>query len=232
VRRVLIEAAVIVGSILLAFGIDAGWDTKGERATARAVLLDLEAEFRESLALIDQIIRIREGRASSAESLLEGMAAFPDQQSLDLALVQVFLTYTTVNVPTGAHTSYLGGTSASTIEPQALRTLLASWPGKLEDNAEDEAIEIQRVNEQLTPFLTERINLGPVYNAHPAQIYGEFPTEDVGTGLEAERLLSDPEFRNLVRVRLARTRVLVREARALRAAAQEILDLVVDQLRR
>jgi hypothetical protein len=42
--RVVVEGIVIVGSILLAFGIDAGWDARQERARRGELMADLEAE--------------------------------------------------------------------------------------------------------------------------------------------------------------------------------------------
>ena len=44
-RRVFVEGVVIVGSILLAFGIQAWWDGLQEREEEREVLIGLEAEF-------------------------------------------------------------------------------------------------------------------------------------------------------------------------------------------
>ena len=43
--RAFIEGVVIVGSILLAFGIQAWWDGLQEREEEREVLIGLEAEF-------------------------------------------------------------------------------------------------------------------------------------------------------------------------------------------
>ncbi len=58
--RVFVEGVVIVGSILLAFGIDAWWDGVQEREEERELLVGLRLEFlenreilRESLALVD-----------------------------------------------------------------------------------------------------------------------------------------------------------------------------------
>jgi hypothetical protein len=54
--RVLIEGVVIVGSILLAFGIDAWWETQQEEGTARDYVVRIEADLRETRANIDQSV--------------------------------------------------------------------------------------------------------------------------------------------------------------------------------
>lgn len=51
--RVLIEGVVIVGSILLAFGIDAWWDAREDRGDERAHLLALDSDLTESIVLIE-----------------------------------------------------------------------------------------------------------------------------------------------------------------------------------
>ena len=43
--RVFVEGVVIVGSIRLAFGIQAWWDERGASAASRQLLQDLLAEF-------------------------------------------------------------------------------------------------------------------------------------------------------------------------------------------
>jgi len=43
--RILVEGAVIVGSILLAFGIDAWWEGRSEAQAEQDILVSLEADF-------------------------------------------------------------------------------------------------------------------------------------------------------------------------------------------
>lgn len=68
-RRALSEAAVIVGSILLAFAIDAGWDTYRERSDEQAVLASLEDEFVANLELLEKVVGRHEAFAERAAEL-------------------------------------------------------------------------------------------------------------------------------------------------------------------
>lgn len=51
--RILGEGAVIVISILLAFALDAAWDTRNKRAAREAALIELRSELQESRTLLE-----------------------------------------------------------------------------------------------------------------------------------------------------------------------------------
>ena len=52
-KRIVVEAAAIVGSILLAFAIDAWWDDRQDRAAEQRIFVGLKSEFEENLRLIE-----------------------------------------------------------------------------------------------------------------------------------------------------------------------------------
>ncbi|MHC5066101.1 MAG: hypothetical protein ACYTG5_19240 [Planctomycetota bacterium] len=52
--RIFVEGAVIVGSILLAFGLDAWWDRLQEAREERIILIDLERDFSASLQTLEE----------------------------------------------------------------------------------------------------------------------------------------------------------------------------------
>lgn len=53
--RVLIEAVVIVGSILLAFGIDAWWDARNEAVRRLAGVEGLRSDFQAARRDLDRV---------------------------------------------------------------------------------------------------------------------------------------------------------------------------------
>jgi hypothetical protein len=57
-KRLSVEAAAIVASILLAFAIDAWWDDYQQRKHLQTVLIDLEAAYSENVTLIDENIEL------------------------------------------------------------------------------------------------------------------------------------------------------------------------------
>ncbi|VUX55771.1 conserved exported protein of unknown function, partial [uncultured Woeseiaceae bacterium] len=58
-KRLSVEAAAIVASILLAFTIDAWWDDKKEREDERAILSSLLAEFEQVRKNVDDILKFQ-----------------------------------------------------------------------------------------------------------------------------------------------------------------------------
>ena len=67
--RFLTEAIVIVGSILLAFAIDAGWEASRESEARRAALVDLRSELSGSVPLMDTTL----ARMNEDLALMRGM---------------------------------------------------------------------------------------------------------------------------------------------------------------
>jgi hypothetical protein len=232
--RLLAEGFVVVLSILLAFGIDASWDARRDRIEAGAVLADLGREMSENLELLEFVIGIREARSAAALQLLAGAGSFSGDESLREALAVVFLDYSSVNLRTGAYSLFLAGGSTEQIQSQELRSLLASWPGLVEENTEDELIEAEMTNAVLIPFLSTRIGIAAVYSDHPApeETYGTFPQSELEFAWTPRGLLNDPEFQNLTVMRLARNRILVREARALRDATERMVALLEEEIAR
>ncbi len=62
--RVFVEGVVIVGSILLAFGIEALWDGRQERAEERAILSGLHQDFLGNRERLDAVV---EGHSASLQ---------------------------------------------------------------------------------------------------------------------------------------------------------------------
>ena len=66
-KRLTVEAAAIVGSILLAFAIDAWWDERLERAEENEQLIRLRAEFNTNIERIDERLSFSRMVESSSE---------------------------------------------------------------------------------------------------------------------------------------------------------------------
>lgn len=71
IRRVVIEGLVIVGSILLAFGIDAWWDTRQKTSAALKTIAGLEAAFSENASGIQEHLELLEALTRHVEFFLE-----------------------------------------------------------------------------------------------------------------------------------------------------------------
>ena len=67
-KRLTVEAAAIVGSILLAFAIDAWWADRQDRAEEQRIFLGLKSEFEQNLGLIEIELSYRHLAAVCSDS--------------------------------------------------------------------------------------------------------------------------------------------------------------------
>lgn len=84
-RRILVEASVIVGSILLAFGIDAWWDARMELAEEQRYLEGLDAEFTENIDILESVI----ARHEQFAGLFDRLQAMSDDEVLAIPADEV-----------------------------------------------------------------------------------------------------------------------------------------------
>ena len=112
--RILIEGVVIVGSILLAFGIDAAWTERQERAEERRLLVDLRAEFHENRDLLTTSIQSHEQALAEAEWLLESPTSRMELGTTDVqgVVFGVFAGFTTFHPKSGVLEGILSWGSA------------------------------------------------------------------------------------------------------------------------
>jgi hypothetical protein len=67
-KRFLVEGVVILVSILLAFSIDAWWDSRIEQQREREQLVSMLAEFKADLTGLDSVLTSIQGHARNIDS--------------------------------------------------------------------------------------------------------------------------------------------------------------------
>ena len=73
--RVFVEGVVIVGSILLAFGIEAWWDDHQDRAEEQRIFVGLKSEFEQNLGLIEIELSYRNAVINSILKIFDASVA-------------------------------------------------------------------------------------------------------------------------------------------------------------
>lgn len=205
--RALSEGAIIVGSILLAFAIDAGWDAYRERANEQAVLASLEAEFLSNLETLERVIGRHEGfvvRAAELEAMSDDdVRAIPAEliEEYERAMGQ----WMTFEPRGGVLSSLVGDGQLSLIRDDSLRDALAEWLQRLDDSAEEAGMLVRT---------SERIAMRWNY-------FADIGKPGSGNGLVVLR--SDPEMTALVRSKLFFGQLYVRELRRLAAHGEKVL---------
>ena len=211
VRGAFVEMVVVVGSILIAFGLDAWWQSQGELEKERAVLVALAEEMTDVRAAIDTEKGFHEAVAASIVQLKQltssrSMDVEPD--TLDKLLADLCWWSGESNYPTGTVTSVISSGDLSLIQNEELRHLVAGWPRIVGDIVENERMEMDLFKTSWMPFLMDRIYLPQLrkwFSSIPGKVEGPAVISDVPIRSEPtdhRSILLDPKFPNELEYRL------------------------------
>jgi hypothetical protein len=193
------EGLAVLAGILIAFGIDAGWDGHVERRQADAYLSALAAELDVAgtgyadhlwyLDLHDQ----RLGRILAEAQSYSGNPAAMDTLLLSLG---PFASY---NPPMAAFDDLEGGGGLASIEPAEVRRGIASYRRSVERDGETQRELADYWNTEVKTYWDERIDMRRLVEIATGRPIGEFLASDlppVRLGPNYEELLFDRRFLN------------------------------------
>lgn len=130
-KRVFVEAAAIVASILLAFAIDAWWADRQQKNELNdqlaAILVDMQAA--EEYMQYYRVYSV--ARQEAVKTLMVAANSAPDrtaEASLDEMLSQINWAMDTSIMPEGSINSLILSGNLSAIESTVLRNKLSGWP--------------------------------------------------------------------------------------------------------
>jgi len=230
-KRLTVEAAAIVISILLAFAIDAWWEDRGDQKSEQWLLQRLKADFVEIQAAI-QFIEKEHHETSAACIALLGFpngAPLPTSPEVDRMVALVFLTSRTFNPGSGAAAAFLNSEGAMLVENQPLANLLLAWPGVVEELQEEDAYLQEGIANRWIPFLKSRVNLGP-YLATYGEIMSGLPNHVTSPPLRIA-LIVDQTFVNNVLDRYKSQQIALRDIKPVLATVENILVLLDKEIR-
>lgn len=227
-RKLVLESIVIVGSILLAFGIDALWQDYNERQTEVTTISNLEREFRVNQERIEQAVSFSLEQEELILELLTNWDSSSPNLEFENSLIFSLLFQGTLNITNGAFESYISN-GGDVIQDQELRNLLHSWPGAVAEYKEDEDADTLYVQEVLRPYLAEMTDYSRLLDVHPIGAFTRLPDSDIDyEGLS--RILNDPLARNHLARRYSNKNLIRREAERLLQLNESILSLLSDKL--
>jgi hypothetical protein len=211
-RARIVEGGVIVGSILLAFAIDAGWSARGE-ARDQAVIMG--ALYSEMQSTVDRIDGHLERRRQFAEALATFLGSSPTALAdLSSDSAGSLLRRLTFLAPFTASIDPVRSADVARLDDVALRTLLGDWMGAAENVAEDQtflvaaSIELARLSGLVGgPRALSRFD------------FPEVPQPNVGLS----RLRSEGQFVDAILVFDRREQNNLRKIRALREHTVSVL---------
>ena len=224
------EMFVVVTSILIAFGLDAWWDSTVERRQERDLLGSLLTEFRRNEPQLALRISNHQRLAANAEALADALSGSGASQATvpDSLLLSLFVAPTfdpTLGALEEAQSS--GGTGL--IQNAELRVLLSAWPGLLRDAREEERLAQELVQNGLYSALTATVNVADLMTEGGAWLTGQ-PSETLH-GSERSVPVT-PALANFSRRRQVRNGLAAGELTELRVQLGKIVALLQAELAR
>ena len=196
--RILAEGAAIVVSILLAFWIEAWWDSRSDANQEQALLLALSEDFTEAERLLSVVKTMHNMTARAGEQLITlgetGNVPEADQNGVDL-LISWHFARATFDPPMGTVESVLGSGRIDLLTSQELIAELTKWSSVV---TQLHNLEIEARNhfyDRIYPYLAPRINLKDLDKGMP-QFSESYPWGQEQT--DAYKLVADQEFINIV----------------------------------
>jgi hypothetical protein len=229
--RILIEAVVIVGSILLALAVDEWWEDREIRQAEREVLVRLADEFEANAAQLEIKGGEHEEVLVYGEALLEVMG--PSERGgipLDSlsTLYWNFFKTPTYDPEDGVLNSLITSGEMGIITNDRLRTALAGWPSLVKDLKEDEDRAWEYVDRVIFPFIDREISLRSLQFIQRPDLLGR--PSDFQSGLG--ELLRNREFENYVVGRMVRVETVIDPLRAVGEGLDTIRALLASEINR
>ena len=210
-KRIFVEVIAIVGSILIAFALDAWWDGRSDRVQEVALLTALEEDF----AVADSSFEVTKAghlaEVQSSKELIDygesGQIPVDQRARID-TLVSTQFSRRNFDPPMGTVQSVLGSGRIDLITNQDLITELTRWSSVVEALQRMETDSRRHFNEYVFPFLAARLDVEDLDKGFPAFV--DYPWEQAPAG--AYRIVLDQEFQNLIYMRWVLLQNIVTEA--------------------
>lgn len=221
-RRLWLEGAVIVVSILLAFGIEAGWAEVVERREARELLQRIRGDVEVTREILDQQIEAQGELAEKARSLLEALARHPEPDAEEAlgTLGSVFVTGGWAPVNTAYREAVSSG-RLQLIRDDALRILLTVYEESMEQIDQINAMIETQYYQELEPFLVANT----IYSEIAAQWWRDSLVE-APFETDFEALAGSRELWNLLTLRLEAQVALLSRLDNAKSIADRLLSML------
>jgi hypothetical protein len=231
--RRLSEGVLIVLSILLAFGIEAGWSQRGERVAEVEALRGLQSDFSENAerlrATMASHVVIRDSGVRLLAMTGPDATASASDLTLD-TLVMNLIGGPKVFPVTATYDALIASGRIDLLQSAELRRELAQWTAIMTDLGEIEREARAQMDQRLLPFVwdyvpivTLDLNVLPSYEDSELQA-SRFPRR-------YGELLRSLRFENAVEERMNSSRNAIDGIAEAEEAAQRVLSLVQEAVR-
>ncbi len=222
--RIVAEGFAIVVSILLAFGIDAWWNGRQQRAAELEALRAIHQEFQTNRELLRTVEEMHSEALMASRALLAlaeiPRTELPAPDSIE-HLLQNARNNWTFDPLDGALNSLLNAGELGLVSSLDLRVALAAWPDLVQELNEDEVIQRNEIQERFTPYLGERIPLRGLFRAEEGPAASQTDYAELIRGIQ---------FMNLLEVRRRIAQNILGELRSVHRTLDEIINLIEQEV--
>ena len=162
--RVFLEGTVIVGSILLAFALDAWWDNRNREDELRIQLQVVADEMESARQALQNVLAAHDWNAHLAEHLRAALVQVPEGSEVVVSdtLVGPLLPQATADVTTGSLDAFIASGGLELVQDPEIRRILLAWPTRIQDLQDDEIYLRNFAAADLASYLREH---APIANA-------------------------------------------------------------------
>ena len=224
--RLLTEGALIVASILMAFALNASWETYQARQEESAVLVRLQSEASANDTQLQQVCQRheRKRRATAALASASGPSAFPRLEADSVyRLLDWAASYDSYDPQDGVVQSLVASGRLGIIRSDSLQIALASWNAAIADLQKGEDAAWQYLDAHMDPFLRRFVDWRTMVGS--VEDSSAFP-------LLLEELFRSREFSNLMEVKRLYEEMNVRECREVSLLLATMRRLISQELER
>ena len=220
--RIGAESIAIVGSILLAFAIDASWDSRVERAEQQAYLANLQVQFEQTLGRLQNHLVALENALEATTRILSLNAE--DAKAIgweDFAeLLHRSVLPGRQNFPSGALEALIASGDLRIITDRELAAKLTDWSSLIAEAYENATWVVENRDNRVRPLLWEHGINGLQFDKRLAGL----PPSHFEPSLET--LYADPRLDGVLYVRVSYIGISLDRHRTLAAEAEAILGLI------
>jgi hypothetical protein len=207
-KRLTLEAAAIVGSILLAFAIDAWWGEVQERQFEKETMQGLLEEYqghRKSLE-IGKKLHLQILRAVASLITASHRGTYESEEFEVDEAISVLQIPPTTDLGSGVRDALVSSGQLELLSDKLLRYQLAEWESVMDELRDDEQTGMTTVLEIVAPYLTRHGVPNAYSSVFVTAAAADAPLHGAARSLASDdkamkRLFSDPEFLSILEFR-------------------------------
>jgi hypothetical protein len=225
-RNSLREVFIVVISILIAFSLDAGWDSWRDNERESELLVALEHDFEQNRALLQAAVASNEESLKAVRrfsDLIAGSEVVPEDFDILYAMSFVVRFFSPVSA---TYDSLINSGDFALIRRDELRSALVEWGTMVDSNIRAEQYLTEQFMDEIYSFATGTGSLSRLLADQRDLIAGGNLADRPVTPAfdhDREQLMQNREFHNLLATRALFLQYLVRSNHELLAITERIL---------